>query len=129
MTERRSVLIGESDQARLRTLMKKSDPETVELLFEELDAATIVPDAELPDDVVTMGSVVTFLDTDSGEQSTVSLVYPHEADAARRCISILAPVGAALIGLRVGETIEWPIPKGGHRRLQVVSVEQPPPAE
>lgn len=122
MNRTRSVLVGERDHARLHALLAKADPEAVELLYEELDAATVLPDAELPADVVTMGSTVTFLDTDTGEESTVSLVYPSDADASRNCVSILAPVGAALIGLRVGETIEWPVPRGGHRRLQVVAV-------
>lgn len=129
MNQSRSVLVSERDNARLQTLLRKSDPEVVGLLYDELDAATIVPDAELPTDAVSMGSIVTFMDEDSGQESTVSLVYPPEADASRNCISILAPVGAALIGLRVGETIEWPVPRGGNRRLRVVAVQQPASAD
>ncbi|MFW6094147.1 MAG: nucleoside diphosphate kinase regulator [Pseudomonadota bacterium] len=124
MAHPRSVLVGELDNARLQALMKQHDREAVELLFDELDAATVVPDGELPPDVVAMGSTVTFVDTDSGRESTVSLVYPKQADATAGAVSVLAPVGAALIGLREGETIEWPIPNGAHRRLRVVKVRQ-----
>jgi regulator of nucleoside diphosphate kinase len=124
VTQSRSVLIGQRDHDRLQTLISKTDPETVGLLFDELDAATIVPDGELPEDVVAMGSVVTFEDTDSGADTTIELVYPRQADAAARRISVLAPVGAALLGLRVGETIEWPLPGGAARHLRVVKVEK-----
>ncbi len=122
MTQTRSVLVGERDYARLLNLVNKSDHKAVALLYDELDAATVIPDAELPADVVTMGSIVTFRDTDTGEESTVELVYPVHADASRRRISILAPVGAALIGLRVGEHIAWPVPNGRDRHLEVKDV-------
>ncbi|MEQ8861258.1 MAG: nucleoside diphosphate kinase regulator [Pseudomonadales bacterium] len=122
MTQTRSVLVCERDYARLLSLVTKSEQEAVELLYDELDAATVIPDAELPADVVAMGSIVTFRDTDTGEESTVELVYPAHADAARRRISILAPVGAALIGLRVGEQIAWPLPNGRDRNLEVKDV-------
>lgn len=124
MTQSRSVLISQRDHDRLQSVIAKTDPDTVGLLFDELDSATIVPDDELPEDVVAMGSLVTFEDTDSGAESTIELVFPHQADAAARRISVLAPVGAALIGLRVGETIEWPLPGGKVRHLRVVKVER-----
>ena len=120
----RSVLVCKRDHDRLQAMINKADRAAAELLYEELDAATILPDDELPDDVVAMGSVVTFQDVDTGAESTIVLVYPHQADAARHCVSVLAPVGAALVGLRVGETIEWPVPKGGSRHLRVVEVER-----
>lgn len=122
MTNTRSVLVGQRDHARLLSLIQKSDAQAVALLYEELDAATVIADADVPADVVAMESTVTFRDTDTGEESTVELVYPAQADASRNRISILAPVGAALIGLRVGEQIAWPVPNGGDRHLEVVSV-------
>lgn len=125
MTQTRSVLVGERDYSRLLAVIRNSEPEISELLYDELDAATVLPDTELPADVVVMGSVVTFRDIASGEESTVTLVYPADADASRRCVSILAPVGAALIGLRVGETITWPVPKGGERHLEVIALTNP----
>ncbi|MCB1683897.1 MAG: nucleoside diphosphate kinase regulator [Pseudomonadales bacterium] len=125
MIQTRSVLLGERDYSRLQAVLKKSDPTTVRLLRNELDAATVIPDADLAPDVVVMGSVVTFRDVLSSEESTVTLVYPPLADASRGCISVLAPVGAALIGLRVGESISWPVPKGGERHLEVVALNNP----
>lgn len=122
MTHPRSVLVGARDHARLLSLIGQSDTPAVALLFDELDAATVLPDADLPPDVVAMESTVTFRDIDTGQESTVELVYPAQADAARNRISILAPVGAALIGLRVGEQIAWPLPDGRDRHLEVVSV-------
>ncbi|MGE0623159.1 MAG: nucleoside diphosphate kinase regulator [Pseudomonadales bacterium] len=122
MTQNRSVLVGERDHARLTRLIARTDPKVVALLDEELDAATVVPEDELPVDVVAMGSVVTFRDADTGETSTIELVFPAQADASLNRISILAPVGAALIGLRVGERITWPVPNGRDRHLEVTDV-------
>jgi len=95
------------------------------LLLDELDAASILPDHLVPADVVTMNSLVIYRDLDTGLEANIQLVYPEEADAAGGRISILAPVGAALIGLRVGERIEWPLPNRHRRVLEVVSVSHP----
>ena len=72
-----------------------------------------------------MNSLVTFSDIDSKEEKTVQLVYPQEADINQLKISILSPVGSALIGLSLGGAIEWPIPQGKFRRLKVIAVKQP----
>lgn len=125
MNQSRSVTICRRDHARLQNLIRNAEPTTVKLLHEELDSAIIVADDELPDDVVSMGSVVTFDDVETSESSTIVLVYPDEADARKGRISVLAPVGAALVGLRVGETIEWPVPVGGTRHLRVAEVQPP----
>ncbi len=125
MTQIRSVLVGKNDHARLLGLIAKSDAGTTALLYDELDAATVLPDADLPADVVAMGTVVTFRDVDSSQETTVELVYPADADPSRGRLSILAPVGAALIGLRVGERIAWPLPNGRNRHLEVVGVGGP----
>jgi regulator of nucleoside diphosphate kinase len=106
----------------LLQLVGRSPNAFAEALYDELDSATVVADAELPGDVVAMGSTVTFRDLDQHRDSTVVLVYPAESDPPGGRISILAPVGAALIGLRVGQEIEWPLPGGGRRRIRVTSV-------
>lgn len=129
MTHTRSVLVGKRDHARLLSLIEKSDARAVALLYDELDAATVLPDADLPPDAVAMGSTVTFRDVDTSQESTVELAYPTRADASQHRISILAPVGAALIGLRVGEQIAWPVPNGRARHLEVVSVRSSPCTE
>lgn len=125
MLSQRSVLLGQRDLARLDALVRRSASMDSSQLFEELDAATVVEDHLLPDDVVRMNTRITFVDLDTRVESTIELVYPHESQGSPNRVSILAPVGAALIGLRVGETIDWPLPNGRQRRLQVVAVSAP----
>lgn len=124
MNMSRNVVISAGDQARIHSCLEKASPVVTKLLLDELDAATIVPNDQLPGNVVNMGSVVTFRDLDSGESSQCTLVFPHEADSTRYRISILAPVGAALIGLAESDTIAWPVPGGKFRKLEVVTVRQ-----
>jgi regulator of nucleoside diphosphate kinase len=126
MNHLRSVVISAGDRARIQSCVEKVMPDSAELLLDELDTARIVPDGQLPADVVSMGSEVKFRDLLTGETSVCTLVFPHQADVARQHISILAPVGAALIGLRCGETIEWPMPGGKVRKLEVLEVQQAP---
>lgn len=125
MLSQRSVLLGQRDLARLDALVRRSASTDSSQLFEELDAANVVEDHLLPDDVVRMNTRITFVDLDTRVESTIELVYPHESQGSPNRVSILAPVGAALIGLRVGETIDWPLPNGRQRRLQVVAVSAP----
>lgn len=121
----RSVLLGHRDHDRIQALLVNTRSDESRLLYEELDAATVVHDHLLPGDVVRMNSTVTFVDLDTTQETTLELVYPHEAMSAPNNISILAPMGAALIGLRVGESIEWPLPNSRRRRIQVVNVGEP----
>ncbi|MEZ5567974.1 MAG: nucleoside diphosphate kinase regulator [Halioglobus sp.] len=124
----RNVIVGQTDLDRINSILRTIDLKEHSLLLDELDAATILPDHQLPRDVVCMHSLVTFIDLDTTRSSTVRLVYPHEVGSEAENISILAPIGAALIGLRVGEEIEWPLPNNRRRRLQVVFVEGSPGA-
>lgn len=96
------------------------------LLLEELDRAEVLPSYEIAADVVTMGATVAFTLEETGERRTVELVYPKDADIAENRISILTPVGAGLLGLRVGQTIAWPDRTGQERLLRIDSVVQPP---
>lgn len=122
MPSARSVLLKESDRDKIQSLLYRVDDDN-SLLFEELDEATVLADHQFPKDVVAMHSYVTFVDLDKGGESKVQLVYPHEADVAAQRISIFAPIGSALIGLRVGEKIAWPLPGHHERRIEVVAVE------
>ena len=92
-------------------------------LAEELDAADIVPLEHVPEDVVTMHAQVRYVDESTDEQRSVVLVYPHEVDVSQGRISVLSPVGAALLGLATGQSIEWTFPNGP-RRLRVAHVAQ-----
>lgn len=85
-------------------------------------SATVVDSEDVPHDVVTMNSRVSFMELDTESESEVTLVYPSDADVNRNRISILAPVGAALLGLSVGDEIKWPLPSGKVRAYKIISV-------
>jgi len=95
-------------------------------LAEELERARIVESSEVPADVITIHTRIRVLDLVSGERRDLTLVLPHESDASASRISVLAPLGTALLGYRSGDEVEWQMP-GGLRRLRVESVR--PPAE
>jgi regulator of nucleoside diphosphate kinase len=88
----------------------------------ELDRADIVEPQEMPPDVVTMNSTVRFALLDSSETFSLTLVYPKDADGKGERISVLAPVGSALLGLSAGDEIEWPGPDGKPLRVRIVEV-------
>jgi regulator of nucleoside diphosphate kinase len=111
------VIIPEHDFARLRQLPGNA-------LQDELDRADIVAPKELPRGVVTMHARVRYVDETTGERRRVTLVYPDQTDLQRGRISVLAPVGAALLGLATGDAIDWEFPHGV-RRLRVERVVQP----
>ncbi|MCK6538753.1 MAG: nucleoside diphosphate kinase regulator [Anaerolineales bacterium] len=99
----------------------------LEKLRGELDRARIVPPQEIPDDVITMNSKVALRDMDSGEEETYTLVYPENANMAEGKVSILAPIGTAMLGYRIGDVFEWEVP-AGKRRLKVESILYQPEA-
>jgi regulator of nucleoside diphosphate kinase len=96
-------------------------------LLDELERAEIVADAELPPTVVGMYSEIEFRNDESGEVRTVTLVYPGEQDIAAGRVSIMTPVGAALIGLAEGDSIRWDTRDGKSKRLTVLRVRQTQP--
>lgn len=91
-------------------------------LRKELERAFVVSSALVPADVATMNSRVRYRDEKEGATRTVSLVYPAEADAAKGKVSVLTPVGSALLGLSEGQSIEWDFPDGSRRRLKLEKV-------
>ena len=121
------IVVGEIDHERLTGLATAAIeriPEVAEELLAEMDRAKIVAPAKLPADVVRMGSFVTF-DSDSAQHRRVQLVYPGEADIEQGRISVLTPIGAALIGLAAGQSIAWTARDGKKHVLTVTAVEQP----
>ncbi len=111
---------------RLLTVTHKT--KNVIALEEELGRAVTVPSDQIPANVVTMNSKVRFRDEVSGEESEVTLVYPQDANADEGKVSVLAPVGSALLGLSAGQTIEWEMPTGKTRKFKIVSVLYQPDA-
>src|SRR5690606_2327902 len=119
---RPKIVISASEHARLLALADKRAGAVAECLVDALPRAAIVLDEEFESYVVRMGSQVTYLDEVSGRTRTVTLVYPDEADIDQNRISILTPIGAALIGLRPSQSITWPHPDGRVGSLKVLAV-------
>ena len=123
----REIVVTAFDQNRLRSLLdgfrrwNARDRAHVDHLEAELDRAEIVLPVDVPVDVVTMNSEVAVRDLDSNEEMTFAVVFPSDADINRQRISILAPMGTAVLGYRVGETIDWKVP-GRTRRLKIERV-------
>ena len=122
-----SIYITGPDYERLSGLIDRTrersnvDREYLNKLEAELDRAEIVDPKDIPADVITMRSRVRLKDLVSGESNTYSLVFPTEADFAEGKISVLAPIGTAILGYGLGDTIEWPVPSG-LRRLKVEEI-------
>jgi len=127
------IYIAAADAQRLRDLVEQHidgrEAATAERLSDELDRATIVEDERVLRDVVQIGSRVRFEEEQTGSVREVVLVYPSDADASAGRISVLAPVGAALLGLRVGDRIEWPLPSGRTAQIRIRAVEPGTAAE
>jgi regulator of nucleoside diphosphate kinase len=118
------IVVTTDDHDRLQRLIESGiarEP-VASQLQEELDRAVLVEPDEAPADIVRMDSRFVAQDLDTGERLSLHLVWPAEAQVEEGRISILAPVGAALLGLRVGQTIDWPLPSGRARRLRVLEV-------
>jgi regulator of nucleoside diphosphate kinase len=126
------IYITEADYEKLHRLiegrrsMRGRDDEYLEVLERELDRADIVEAEAIPRDVVTMNSEVRLKDLHSGDTKVYRLVFPSQA-RTENSISVLAPIGTAMLGYRVGDTIEWRVPKG-IRRFQVLDVLYQPEA-
>jgi regulator of nucleoside diphosphate kinase len=123
----RNIIISAADHAELRFVIasggKLSERARAELkgLESELDRARVVAREAVPADVITMNSHAELLDLDTGERMEFTLVFPSEANIEEGKISVLAPLGTAMLGYRVGDEFEWTVPYG-LRRLKVTHV-------
>jgi len=118
------IIVSNADYERLTDLATASLerlPEVANELLSEMDRAKVVQDGSVPDNVVRMGSTVTFK-SDDGNTRTFKLVYPAEESLDEHRISVMTPVGAALIGLGTGQSISWTARDGKHHRLTVTKV-------
>jgi len=128
-----NIYITEPDYNRLSALIEKTregngvDRQYLNKLEAELDRAEIVDAQDIPANVITMRSTVRLKDLVSGEENTYSLVFPTEADFSQGKISVLAPIGTAILGYKSGDTIEWTVPSG-LRRLKVDKIIYQPEA-
>lgn len=118
MTMSSPIYITETDARRLRPLVESAalqkgpDAANLRRLDAELKRAHIVSEDELPPDAITMNSTVELQDLEDGDRFTYTLVFPEGANVDQGRISILAPLGTAMLGYRVGDEFEWPVPAG-----------------
>ena len=108
----------------LALALVERSPDVSRKLCEELDRAEVVTADQIPSDVVTMQSVVEFEDERSGERRKVELVWPRDADLDQSRLSVMTLVGAGLIGMREGASINWPDRSGQERCLRILEVHQ-----
>ncbi|HNS53419.1 MAG TPA: nucleoside diphosphate kinase regulator [Syntrophales bacterium] len=129
----RQIWITTFDLERLDSLIdgvRAAGPQKKDYLVQlekELERARMVDPEKIPDDVITMNSIVRIRDLDSGEEITYTLVFPADARIEENRISVLSAVGTALIGYRVGDVIEWQVPSG-LKRLKVEEILYQPEA-
>jgi len=127
------IHITEFDLKRLRTLILDAQAteyrksEYLENLKMELNRAMIVAPQEVPPTVVTMNSTIVLVDLDTNEEETYTLVFPEDADLSKGRLSVLAPIGTAMLGYEIGDTFEWDVP-AGKRHLRVERIIYQPEA-
>ena len=127
----RNIYVTSEDRKRLQALLSRPtdamDRDDVAGLVAEVQRAVVVPASEIPPDVITMNSRARLLDLDQRTTLELTVVYPEDADFAAGRISVVAPIGAAMLGYRVGDEIEWVVPSGP-RRLRVEAILSQPEA-
>ena len=123
-----AITLSSLDMDRLEALLEKlpSNFPGRDNLEAELDRADVLDPPEMPANVVTMNSTVRFTFMESGKSQTLTLVYPKEADGSPDKVSVFAPVGTALLGLRVGDTFELPSPTGQAVTVKVDAITYQP---
>ena len=129
----RAIYVAHEDRVRLEGLLRRATNANAQegrylaSLAGELARARVMPRARIPASVVTMNAAVRLRDLETGEEETYTLVFPEEADIDENKVSVLAPVGTALLGYRAGDVIEWPVP-AGLRKFRIEAVFPPEPA-
>lgn len=130
--ERKIIYVSEFDFDRLYGLVESTDPnlrdkQHMAQLKEELEQGEVLPPEEIPGDVITMNSRFRLKDLDNGNLSDYTLVFPHQADFSKNKISIVAPIGVALIGCKVGATVSWKT-QSGEKRFKIMKILYQPEA-
>jgi regulator of nucleoside diphosphate kinase len=129
----RNIHITEFDLMRLRSLIVEARYSNyrgtpyLDNLVKELDRAIVVPSKEVPPDVITMNTQVRLRDLDTDEEMIYTLVFPEDADISLGKVSVLAPIGTAMLGYRMGETFEWEVP-AGTRKIKIEEILYQPEA-
>jgi regulator of nucleoside diphosphate kinase len=131
--DRPPLLLSRLDAERIEALLEQPQYRALNTraLQEELERAEIAEPGQMPADIITMNSTARVRLEEAGQGShehELTLVYPRDADGSAEKVSILAPVGSALLGLRVGDAIDWPMPGGRSARLHVLAIRYQPEA-
>ena len=129
MSTNPQIYLTDQDFQRLQILISEAEGDVAEALDEELARANVVAQKDIPRDIVTMNSKIEYVDVKTGDKNIVSLVYPQDANFDEGKISVLAPIGAALLGLKVGESIDWKLPNGQVKKVKVEQILFQPEAE
>lgn len=128
---KQDLYVSRLDLARLEGLIRRArlgahrDAEYLDSLEARLESARSVPAADVPDDIVTMNTRVRLWNRETGVRAVYTLVFPENADANQNKISVVAPLGAALLGARQGDTVVWPTPDGEQRMTVEAILYQP----
>lgn len=130
-TARPRIVIAATEHAQLWQLTERfrdreEHEQVVDYLVDELSRAFIVPDDACAPNVVRIGSTVTYREESSSRVRRVKLVFPRDANIEENRVSVLTPIGAALIGLTIAQTIEWPTPDGRVDAITVLDVSNEP---
>lgn len=116
----KTITLTETDYQRLNSLL--SHYSNLEDLENEIERAQIMSGSEIPSDLVTMNTTFRYLNVTDNKTGEMTIVYPQNANSEEKKISVTAPLGSALLGLRVGEEIDWKFPDGITRKLKVLEV-------
>ena len=124
------LVLSRLDCERLEALLEQPAQAGAQYdtLRDELARAEVCEPKDVPADAITMNSTARFVDESTGAERELTLVYPRDADGSPDKVSILAPVGSALHGLRAGQSIEWTLPGGRSTRLRVLGIQYQPEA-
>lgn len=125
------VIMSSLDIERLERLLETHElagTPAATALQNEMDRADVIDPSDMPPDIVTMNSCLTCLTQEDGTEREITLVYPDQADMGAGRVSVLAPVGTALLGLRKGQSIQWPAPDGKPLTLLVTGIRYQPEA-
>jgi len=128
-----TIILMRRDHDRLTNIVQalslRSQPALADFLDQEISRARVVDPADMPKNVATMGSHVVYRDDDTGKERTVVLVYPIDEDSVTGRLSVLSPLGTALLGLSEGQSIAWTTRDGRQRRVSLLSVLFQPEAD